>query len=81
MRDGRKTKALIEKKALKLSVKKGIRETTIKDIAKAARIAEGMVLGIVLQIIDTRILSGQIKQNIPGMADFLAAACLRVLNA
>jgi len=32
MRDGRKTKALIKKKALKLSVKKGIRETTIKDI-------------------------------------------------
>ena len=42
MRDGSKTKALIEKKALKLFVKKGIRETTIKDIAKAARIAEGM---------------------------------------
>ena len=189
MRNGAKTKALIERTALRLFAKKGIKETTIKDIAKAAKIAEGtmyrhykgkeqlaeslfmenymgfgqelhevqaresttrtkllaiihhfcaaydrdptvmnylfltrheylhkmhprgqnpylvfrhviregmnkgdipkqdadvatsMVLGIVLQIVDTRLLGSLIKQRISGLADQLAAACLRVLSA
>lgn len=41
MRDGTKTKRLIDRTALKLFAKKGIKETTIKDIAKMAKIAEG----------------------------------------
>ena len=41
MRDGSKTRALIDRTALKLFTKKGVKETTIKDIAKAAKIAEG----------------------------------------
>ena len=189
MRDGSKTKALINRTALRLFSRKGVAETTIKDIAKAAKIAEGtlyrhytskeqlaeflfmdnftalgvqlqnvqaresttrtkllaiihyfcdaydkdsrvinylfmtrhgfmrklnprlpnpylvfrrviregmihgdipeqdpdvassMVLGIVLQIIDTRILSSRIRQKISGLADHLTAACMRVLNA
>lgn len=189
MRDGSKTKKQIDRTALRLFAKKGIKETTIKDIAKAAKIAEGtmyrhykskeqlaetlfienymgfgqelhdvqaresttrtkllaiihhfcsaydrdptvmnylfltrheylhkmhprgqnpylvfrhviregmnkgdiprqdadvatsMVLGIVLQIVDTRLLGSLIKQRISGLADQLAAACLRVLSA
>lgn len=41
MRNGQNTKNKIDKKALGLFVKKGVRETTIKDIANAAEISEG----------------------------------------
>lgn len=40
-RNGNHTKQLIERTALKLFVEKGITETTIRDIAQAADIAEG----------------------------------------
>ena len=40
-RDGSKTKELIARTALKLFVEKGIAETTIRDISRAAAIAEG----------------------------------------
>jgi AcrR family transcriptional regulator len=41
MRDGAPTKAKIARTALGLFVKKGVAETTIKDIAAAADVAEG----------------------------------------
>lgn len=41
MRDGTKTKERVAKTALRLFVEKGITETTIRDIAQAAGIAEG----------------------------------------
>ena len=41
MRDGARTKDLIEKTALRLFVKKGLKETTIRDIASAAKLSEG----------------------------------------
>jgi AcrR family transcriptional regulator len=44
-------------------------------------VATSMVLGIILQIVDTRFIGSRIKQKISGLADHLAAACLRVLNA
>ena len=41
MRDGTATKERIARTALRLFVEKGIAETTIRDIASAARVAEG----------------------------------------
>jgi len=41
MRDGSKTKELISRAALTLFVEKGIAETTIRDIAREAGVAEG----------------------------------------
>ncbi|MBI4638958.1 MAG: TetR/AcrR family transcriptional regulator [Candidatus Rokubacteria bacterium] len=41
MRDGAPTKAKIARTALGLFVKQGVTETTIKDIARAAGVAEG----------------------------------------
>ncbi len=41
MRDGSKTKETISRAALRLFVEKGIAETTIRDIAREAGVAEG----------------------------------------
>jgi len=41
MRDGTKTKEAIDRTAMRLFVEKGIAETTVRDIATAAGIAEG----------------------------------------
>ncbi len=41
MRDGSKTRLRIDQTAMRLFVEKGITETTIRDIATEARIAEG----------------------------------------
>ena len=41
MRDGTATRTRIDQTALRLFVSKGVTETTIKDIAKGARVAEG----------------------------------------
>ena len=41
MRDGSATKETLQRMALRLFVEKGIRETTIRDIAGAAGVAEG----------------------------------------
>jgi AcrR family transcriptional regulator len=41
MRDGAKTKELISRTALRLFVDQGITETTIRDIARSAGVAEG----------------------------------------
>lgn len=41
MRDGSKTKTRIDQVAMRLFVEKGITETTIRDIAREANIAEG----------------------------------------
>jgi len=41
MRDGTPTREKIERKAMELFVAKGVAETTIRDIAEAADIAEG----------------------------------------
>ena len=41
MRNAARTKAVITATALRLFVRQGIKETTIKDIAREAKVAEG----------------------------------------
>ena len=44
-------------------------------------VATSMVMGIILQVIDTRILGRRIRQDMKSLADTLVEACLRVLAA
>jgi AcrR family transcriptional regulator len=41
MRDGTETRARLEREAMRLFVEKGVAETSIRDVAKAAGVAEG----------------------------------------
>ena len=43
-------------------------------------VATSMVMGIILQVIDTRIIGRRIRQNIESLADTLTQACFRLLN-
>lgn len=43
-------------------------------------VAASMVMGVVLQVIDSRILGGRIKRSIASLADTLAESCWRVLG-
>ncbi len=43
-------------------------------------VATSMIMGIILQIIDTRLLSGRIKQNLSELREPIVAACMRVLS-
>ena len=44
-------------------------------------VAASMVMGVVLQVIDSRILGGRIKHSIASLADTIADGCWRVLGA
>ena len=44
-------------------------------------VVASMVMGVVLQIVDSRILGQRIKQSIASLADTIVAACLRVVDA
>ncbi len=44
-------------------------------------VAASMVMGVVLQVIDSRILGGRIKRSIASLADTIADSCWRVLGA
>ena len=44
-------------------------------------VAASMVMGVVLQVIDSRILGGRIKGSIGNLADTIADGCWRVLGA
>jgi len=46
-----------------------------------ADVATSMVMGIILQVIDTGLLSGRIKQKLSDLEDTLVGACMRVLSA
>ena len=50
------------------------------EIAKGdPDVAASMVMGVILQVIDSKILSGRIRQSIASLADTIVAGCLRVL--
>ncbi len=42
-------------------------------------VATSMVMGVILQVIDSRILGGRIKQKMAGLTDTIVGACDRVL--
>ena len=44
-------------------------------------VATSMVMGIVLQVIDSRILGGRIRQSIASLTDHIVRACMHVLYA
>ncbi len=44
-------------------------------------VAASMTLGVILQVVDSRILGGRIKQPIADLSDTIVGACLRVLRA
>ena len=60
-------------------IRAGIRNGEIP--AQNVDVAVAMVMGVILQVIDTRLLGGRIKQNISALTDPIVAACLRVLEA
>jgi hypothetical protein len=43
-------------------------------------VAASMVMGVILQVIDSAILGRRIRTGISRLADTIVAACLRVLN-
>ena len=43
-------------------------------------VATSMVLGVILQVIDSRLLGDRIKQNITKLTDTIVGACARVLS-
>ena len=43
-------------------------------------VATSMVMGVVLQVIDSRILGGRIKRSIASLSDTIAESCWRVLG-
>ena len=59
-----------------------IREGMVRgEIPKGdADVAASMVMGVILQVIDSRILGGRIKQRIGTLADTIIDACFRVLG-
>ena len=59
-------------------VSRGMR---VGDIPKQdPDVATSMVLGVVLQVIDSRILGGRIKRSIASLADVIAEGCWKVLK-
>ena len=44
-------------------------------------VAASMTLGVILQVVDSRLLGGRIKQRISDLTDPIVGACLRVLRA
>lgn len=60
-------------------IREGVRRKEIP--AQDPDVAASMTMGVILQVVDSRLLGGRIKQGIPALADTIVAACLRVLQA
>lgn len=59
-------------------VSRGIRKGEIPK--QDPDVATSMVMGVVLQVIDSRLLGERIKHSIASLADTIASACWRVLG-
>lgn len=59
-------------------IRDGIRKGEIPHLDPD--VATSMTLGVILQVIDSRILGGRIKQRISDLADTIVETCLRVLG-
>lgn len=65
---------LVFRRVIRLGMNKG--EIPKQD----ADVAASMVLGVVLQVIDSRLLSGRIQRSISGLADQIAQGAWKVLQ-
>jgi AcrR family transcriptional regulator len=59
-------------------IRDGIRKGAIPG--QDPDVATSMTMGVILQVIDSRLLGGRIKQRISDLADTIVEACLRVLG-
>lgn len=60
-------------------IRQGIRSGEIP--AQDSDVATSMAMGVILQVVDSRLLGDRIKQNITVLGDTIVGACLRVLQA
>lgn len=60
-------------------IRDGVRQGEIPE--QDPDVGASMTMGVILQVVDSRLLGGRIKQKISALADTIVATCLRVLQA
>lgn len=60
-------------------IRQGIRSGEIPT--QDPDVAASMAMGVILQVVDSRLLGNRIKENISALSDTIVGGCLRVLQA
>lgn len=60
-------------------IRDGVRHGEIPE--QDPDVGASMTMGVILQVVDSRLLGGRIKQRISALADTIVATCLRVVQA